>query len=49
MSERRDIVQVKNPRTERYLKIDRTVGRIIANKKSSGPYKNVPIARKKTK
>lgn len=41
-----DVVQVKNPRSGRYVKIDRTVGKIIAHKKSEGPYKNVPIARK---
>jgi hypothetical protein len=41
-----DVVQVKNPRSGRYVKIDRTVGKIIAHKKSDGPYKNVPIARK---
>ena len=44
-----DIVQIKNPRTGRYVKIDRSKGRIIAHKKSKGPYKNVPIARKRKK
>ena len=39
-----DIVQLRNPRTDRYVKIDRGQGRIIGEKKSSGPYKNVPIA-----
>lgn len=42
----KDVVQVKNPRTNRYIKIDRSKGRILAHKKSDGPYKNVPIARK---
>jgi hypothetical protein len=42
-----DVVQVKNPRTDRYVKIDRSAGTIIAHKKSEGPYKNVPVARKK--
>jgi hypothetical protein len=41
-----DIVQVKNPKTERYIKIDRTVGKIISHKPTKGPYKNVPVARK---
>ena len=41
-----DIVQVKNPRTERYVKIDRTDGKIIAHKSSDGPYKGIPVARK---
>lgn len=42
-----DIVQVKNPKTERYVKIDRTEGKIISNKQSPGPYKDVPVARKR--
>lgn len=43
----RDVVQVKNPRTERYVKIDRSAGQIVAHKKSKGPYKDVPVARKR--
>jgi len=42
-----DVVQVKNPRTNRYVKIDRSEGKIISHKKSTGPYKDVPVARKK--
>ena len=41
-----DVVQVKNPRSGRYVKIDRAAGKIVSHKKSEGPYKNVPIARK---
>jgi hypothetical protein len=41
-----DIVQVKNPKTERYVKIDRTEGKIISHKQSPGPYKGVPVGRK---
>ncbi len=48
-TKKRDLVQVKNPRTERYIKIDRSVGQIVSHKKSSGPYKDVPIARKKSR
>lgn len=44
-----DIVQVKNPRTGRYVKIDRAKGKIISHKKSEGKYKNVPVARKNKK
>ena len=44
---KRDVVQVKNPRTDRYVKIDRSEGKIIAHKKSEGPYKDIPVARKK--
>ena len=42
-----EIVQIKNPKTERYVMIDRATGRIIKYKKTKGPYKNIPIARKR--
>lgn len=42
-----DIVQVKNPKTGHYVKIDRDKGKILNHKKSEGPYKGVPIARKR--
>lgn len=44
-----DVVQVRNPRSNRYVKIDRSAGKIIAHKKSAGPYKGVPVARKTRK
>jgi hypothetical protein len=44
---KKDIVQVKNPKSGHYVKIDRDVGRIIDHKKSEGPYKGIPIARKR--
>jgi polynucleotide 5'-kinase involved in rRNA processing len=44
-SAKHDIVQVKNPRTDRYVKIDRTAGLIVAHKKSEGPYKGVRVIR----
>jgi hypothetical protein len=47
-SHKRDLVQVKNPKTNRYVKIDRSKGRIVSHKKSSGPYKDIPVARKKS-
>ena len=43
----RDVVQVRNPRSGRYVKIDRGAGVIVSHKKSPGPYKGVPVARKK--
>ena len=46
MAKKRDIVQVRTPRTGRYVKIDRTAGRIVDHKKTQGAYKNVPVARK---
>jgi hypothetical protein len=42
--EKPDYVQLKNPRSGRYVKVDRTRGLIVSYKKSEGPYKNVPIA-----
>lgn len=46
-TKKRDVVQAKNPRTNRYVKIDRSAGKIISHKKSTGPYKDIPVARKK--
>lgn len=46
-SRTRDVVQVKNPRSGHYVKIDRGAGKIVSHKKSPGPYKGVPVARKK--
>jgi len=34
-------IQVKNPVTDRYVKIDTTTGLIIDHKKSKGPYKGI--------
>lgn len=45
---KRDIVQIKNPISGKYVKIDRSAGRIIDHKTSDGPYQNVPIARKRS-
>lgn len=36
-------IQVLNPKTERYVKINTTTSRIIAHKHSPGPYKNIRI------
>ena len=47
MATKKGIGQTKNPRTGRYVKIDRDKGRIVTTKKSPGPYKNVPVIRKK--
>ena len=46
-SKKHDVVQVRNPRSGHYVKIDRTEGTIISHKKSEGQYKNIPVARKK--
>jgi hypothetical protein len=50
MSEKKkDVVQVRNPKSGHYVKIDRSEGRIVSHKKSQGPYKAVPVARKRSK
>ena len=46
-AKKRAVVQVRNPKTNRYVKIDRSAGKIVSYKKSTGPYKGVPVARKK--
>lgn len=48
MTTKTKIVQTKNPRTGKYIKIDRSKGKILSNKKSDGPYKGVPVVRKRT-
>ena len=46
-SGQRDVVQVKNPKTGHYVKIDRSAGKIVSHKKSDGPYKGIRVARKR--
>ena len=46
---KRDLVQLQNPRSGRYVKIDRSVGRIVSYKKSPGPYKGVCVVRAASK
>ena len=46
-AKKHDVVQTQNPKSGHYVKIDRTAGKIISHKKSAGPYKGVPIARKR--
>jgi len=47
MPKKKDVVQIKNTKSKRYVKIDRSIGKIISHKKSVGPYKGVPVARKR--
>jgi len=42
-----DVVQLKNPRTGHYVKVDRSKGKILGHKSTKGPYRGVPVARKK--
>lgn len=36
-------VQLRNPMTGYWVKVDRKQGKIVAQKKTPGPFKNVPI------
>ena len=46
MKKRRvDLVQTRNPKTNRYVVFDRVTGRLVRTKKSRGPYKRFPIQR----
>jgi len=48
MSRKRDVVQVKNPKTGHYVKIDRGAGKILDKKTSDKkPFANVPVMRKR--
>lgn len=42
----KDLIQIRNPRLDRYVKINRREGLIISTKKSPGPYKGIPIIKK---
>jgi hypothetical protein len=44
-----DIVQIKNPRINRYVTINRDKGQILSHKKTPSPYRNIPIARQRKK
>ena len=46
---KKDVVQTKNPKSGHYVKINRSEGKIMSHKKSNGPYKDIPVARKKRK
>lgn len=44
---KRNVVQVKNPKSGHYVKIDRGAGKIVSHKTSKGAYKGVPFVRKR--
>ena len=46
MAARGKVVQMKNSRTGLYTKLNRETGE-KTHKKTKGPYKNVPVARKR--
>jgi len=49
LKKEKDLVQLRNPKSDRYVKIDKSIGKIISYKKSEGPYKNIPIVMDRTK
>lgn len=48
LPKKHEIVQLLNPRSHRYVKVDKTVGGIIAHKKTPNPYKGIPIVSKES-
>ena len=48
MIENPNIVQLKNPRSQAYVRVNRLFGKIISGQKKT-PYKNIPIATKNKK
>lgn len=45
----KSIVQIQNPVTGKWVKIDTETGMIISHKKTEGPYKNIPVRSKRGK
>ena len=41
-------MQVYNPKTKHWVKVDRTTGKIVSRKKSEGAYKGIPKGKPKT-
>ncbi len=43
----KDIVQIRNPKVDRYVKLDRSRGKIIDHKETPGPYEGIPVVASK--
>ena len=41
----KNLVQAKNPKSGKYVKLDLDRGMVVSHKKSKGPYKNIKIIR----
>lgn len=48
MMKKNEIIQVKNPKTGRYLRVNKTTGKIMYPSKKT-PYANIPIIKKEGK
>jgi len=46
-SQRPDIVQWYNKETDRYVKFERATGKVLAEKVTAGPYKNIHVAKRR--
>ncbi len=42
-----NVVQIKHPMTGLYVRINKVKGKITGHKRTPGPYKGVPVARKR--
>lgn len=38
-----DIVQLQNPRSKKYVRINRTTGQVYSPKITNGPYRKIPV------
>lgn len=47
MIKKAKIVQIKNPKTGLYVRINRERGMVTGHKMSLGPYKGIPIVRRR--
>ena len=45
-SSKKSVVQIKNPKSGHWVKIDRSKGKIVDHKTTPGPYKNIPKIKK---
>lgn len=45
MADRAQILQILNPRTGRYVLVDRDAGEVLEHREEEGPYPGVPVAK----
>ena len=46
-TKKKTVVQVYNPATKHWVKVDRATGKVTGHKKTKGKYKSIPVHRKK--
>ncbi len=47
MKSKSELVQVQNPKTGKYIRINKTTGMITGHKRTDGPYVNIPVRKRK--